>query len=50
MKPPVTVTLQIPAEIWAAYQRAAKRERTSPETIAKEIIRDAAEQPSREAA
>lgn len=50
MKPPVTVTLQIPADVWAAYQRTAKRERTTPETIVRQIIRDAAEQPNREAA
>lgn len=50
MSDPVTVTVKIPAEIWAAYQRVAKRERTTPESIVRQIIRDAAEQPSREAA
>jgi len=34
----VPIAISLPADVWAAYQHAAKREHTSPEIIAREVL------------
>jgi hypothetical protein len=40
--------VQIPADVWAAYQQAAQRELTAPESIARQILCEACEEIVRE--
>jgi hypothetical protein len=44
----VAVTAQIPADVWAAFQQAAQRELTAPESIARQILCEACEEIVRE--